>query len=505
MLQSNVRTSARTLARKLGLSAAVLLAVTALTALLYSLLHVNSATAGLAFLLLVLAVAARVGLAESLVASAACVVVYNYFFLPPIGTLTIQDPQNWVALIAFLAAAITASQLSAAARRKAEEATARELELRRLYDFSRALILGDSERPLSQQAIYCLTQLFGAKSAAIFDAIENRTWDQSLNRDGDHSRADRHWINEQRLADVARHSREWSDTQHQVRAVPIALGGKTYGSIAVSGGDELSNVGLQAIAQLIAIAMERARAQAQALWMEAARQNENLKSVLLDALAHEFKTPLTAMKAATSTLLTRPDVNSVESDLLTVVDEEADRLTQLVTDSIEMGRLASGRIHLQITSFSPSDVVTTAAQELRSLFDGRQLNIHASDDVPAMDGDRGLVGLALRQLLSNAVKYSVPGTPIDVSVAADGGFLVFGVLNDGPAIPEQEQGQIFEKFYRGRDVRGRVSGTGMGLSITREIIEAHGGKVWVQSRPGDRTGFFFMIPRLAAAGKETVA
>jgi two-component system sensor histidine kinase KdpD len=258
----------------------------------------------------------------------------------------------------------------------------------------------------------------------------------------------------------------------------------------------MSEVALQAISQLVAIALERTRAQELAARAEAARQNEQLKSTLLDALAHEFKTPLTSIKVAGTTLLSRNGIDEMEQDLLTVVDEETDHLTNLVTEAIELARFGSGPVKLHRELCSASELIASATARLQRLTEGRVLEVTIEQDLPAVVIDPRLSELALRQLLNNALRYSPPSSVIQVAAESQGDAIEIRVSNAGPGIPKAEQDLIFEKFYRGRDVRARVAGTGMGLSIAREIVEAHGGRVWLKSEPGKGAQFSLTVPTI---------
>ena len=252
---------------------------------------------------------------------------------------------------------------------------------------------------------------------------------------------------------------------------------------------------LEAVAQLVAIAMERARAQQKATLLEAARQNEQLKSTLLDALAHEFKTPLTSVKVATTTLLSRNVEKLLQAELLTIIDEEADRMTQLVNDSIELARIGSGPVALHRASYCVETLISSTIEELRPLLENRDLGIEVEPSLPMVDVDGKLTRLALRQVLNNAVKYSAPGTPVQVKAKrTQNRFVLLSVQNEGKAITKAEQALLFEKFYRGQEAKTRVPGTGLGLNITREIIQAQGGRIWVSSEPGFGVEFTFTLP-----------
>jgi two-component system, OmpR family, sensor histidine kinase KdpD len=448
--------------------------------------HVNSSTAAFSFLLLILALATRVGLKESIVASVASMLAYNFFFLPPIGRITIADPEDWVALFVFLATAITASHLSSSARRKAEEAASREQEVQRLYDFSRALMLREEQRTLADQVTQKVFELFGVPDVAFYDRETD-----SVRRIGQPESP----LNEDALRDVATTAQTWRKPESAALIVPVRLGGPCLGSLGVAGGNRISEVALHAIAQLLAIALERARAQEAAARVQASRQNEQLKSTLLDALAHEFKTPMTSIKAAATTVLSRNKLDEMERDLLKVVDEETDRLNNLVTEAIELARFGSAPVKLQRELCSANELISSATAQL-GLTEGRVIEVTVERDLPSVEIDRRLSELALRQLLNNALRYSPPSSVIQVTARNQGDAIVIGVYNAGPGIPKAEQALIFEKFYRGRDVRARVAGTGMGLAIAREIIEAHGGRIWVKSESGKGVQFSFTIPTI---------
>lgn len=461
------------------------LAVGAVTWLAFSGLHVNSSTAAFSYLLLILALAARAGLAESITASLASVVAYNYFFLPPVGTLTIADPENWVALVVFLVTAVTASQLSASARRQAKEADSREQEMHRMYEYSRALMLKDPDRTLASQATAKLTEIFGVSQACFYDADCDTATGSIGNVEP---------FTVDALRNVAHTGVPWSSDGSSAVAVPIALGGRRFGSLAVAGPAAPSTVALNSIAQLAAIAIETARAQQTATRMEAARQNEQLKSTLLDALAHEFKTPLTSIKAATSSLLPRPDLDNTSRELLTIVDEEADRLTSLVSDSIELAKIGTEPVSLSRSVCRADQLISAALSQLRLLIEDRPIELRLDNELPMLHIDRQLSELVLRQLIGNALKYSPPSSPIFLTAERDHNFALIRIRDAGAGIPRNEQEAIFEKFYRSPDARVRVAGTGMGLAIAREIIEAHGGRIWVESQPGEGAEFSFTLP-----------
>jgi two-component system, OmpR family, sensor histidine kinase KdpD len=475
-----IKSSAHNLLRLLGVLTAVLM----ITAFLFS-LHVNSATAGFIFLVFILALATRAKLSEAIAASFFSVAAYNFFFLPPVGTFTIADGQNWVALLAFIVTAVTASQLSANARQRAEEARERQEELERMYRFSRALMLGEEGLPFARQVLKQIFQCFGVKEASFYDRVTGCV-SASPETPAEFENAV--------LIGVAEKGESWRSASGAALVVPLKLGSASLGSLGIAGDAIPSEVAMSSIAQLVAIAIERARAQEISARAEASRESERLKATLLDALAHEFKTPLTSVKAATTTLLSSPLNPADQRELVTIMDGEADRMTRLVSDSIELARIGSAPISVKRQVHSAGEIVSSATDNLRGLLEDRKLRVNLHPDLPSVHVDVTMTELALRQILNNALKYSPPGSEITIDSRHERDFVLITVTDLGPGISPEEENKIFDKFYRGATVRQRVPGTGLGLSIAREIIESQGGAVLLKSEPGRGASFTLTLP-----------
>jgi two-component system sensor histidine kinase KdpD len=260
-------------------------------------------------------------------------------------------------------------------------------------------------------------------------------------------------------------------------------------------GVALSDSALQGLSNLVAIGLERLRVQEAASKAEAARQSDELKSTLLDALAHEFKTPLTSIKAASTALLSsnalRPEQ---QRELLSIVDEETDRLSVLVTEAIQMARIEAGRVILRRESHSVQELVESVLNKLRTVVEDRKIQVNIAAGLPPVWVDGELIEVALRQLIDNALKYSPAGSPVSLAAESKEGRVIVSVADHGPGIPEAEQSRIFEKFYRAEASRHQIPGAGLGLVIAREIIHAHGGEIWVDSKPGEGSIFEFSLP-----------
>jgi two-component system, OmpR family, sensor histidine kinase KdpD len=454
--------------------------VALITAFYTAILQVNPTTVALTYLIAILLVATW-GLAEAMTASIVAVLCFNFFFLPPVGTFTIADPQNWVAFVAFLVAALVASQLSGRAKRREVDAAARQRDLERLYALSRALLLSERGASTPNEIARHVAEAFELRSVGLYDQRSDAAaWagiDDRPDLDG-------------ALREVARRGASVSGALNSV-VIAIRLGGAPIGSIAV-GGRRLSDTVLQSIANLAAIGLERARAVEATTRAEAARENSELRATVLDALAHEFKTPLTAMKAASSDLLATDAVAGRSRELAAIIDEELDRLGSLVTDAVQMLRIDAGDFTVHPGAHRVAPLVAAALKRYEHHLDGHQVIERVPEDL-VVDVDRDLIGLALRQLLDNAIKYSPPTSTIEVAARGNGAAEI-AVRNSGVTIPEREQARIFERFYRGGHA-GQLPGTGMGLAIVQEIVKAHGGTLRVASAPDTGTTFTMLFPR----------
>jgi two-component system sensor histidine kinase KdpD len=447
----------------------------------------NTTTVAMTFLLATLAIAAAWGLREAIVASVAGMLCFNFFLLPPYYTLRIYDPQNWVALTTFLITAVVASQLSASAKRRADEATRRQQEMERLYDLSKTLMLVDNRSAAASQVSQRIAQVFENSGVAVFDRGTDQIYRTGSIQD----------VSDTKLRDSALQRMAFHDTN--IAILPLSLGGDPVGSLAVRGA-AISDTALQAIGNLAAIVMERAQAEELAARMEAARQNEAMKSMMLDALAHEFKTPLTSIKAAASSILDeRP---ATQQELVTIIEEESDRLDSLVSETIRMARIEGGDFRLDRRVCEGTDLINAALAKLRILIEDRDVRVEIEPDLPRVTADGELIELTIRQLLTNALKYANPDSPIVIRAAAKAGTIEISVQDFGPGIPAKDLSHIFEKYYR-VEGSGRVPGTGMGLAIAHDIVEAHGGRIWAESVEGSGSQFFFTLPAAAAGGRES--
>lgn len=344
--------------------------------------HVNPTTVALVLLLLVLFVATAWGPKPGILASLLGVACFNFFFLPPFGTFSIAEPENWIAFIAFVITAVTAGQLSARARQRAEEANAARREVERLYH-------------------------------ELQDSFERSS-------------------------------------------------------------------------------------QAKAL-----KQSERLKSALLDAVTHDLRTPLTAIKASATTLL--DDERSPRSgetrlgaegrrEMLEVIDEETDRLDRFIGGLMELARLEAGERQLRRQWNSPDEIIMAAMKRAEPRTRAHKIELWLDDELPSVNVDEAALVEVVYVLVDNAAKYSAPGSVIKVTAnAGDENQVRVTVADEGPGIPPELRERVFDKFFRAmRDGDQGKHGTGMGLAIARGIVEAHGGRIWIESGESGRGARFIV-------------
>jgi len=462
-----------------------LVTVVAITLFFRHARDVNQTTVALTFLLAILAVSAVWGMAVSVFMSVAAVLAFNYFFLPPVGTFTIADPQNWVALFAFLVTSIVGSQLSARIRKEADEAHQRRREIERLYRFSQKLLAEGNVIQLMNAIPNYIVESFEGGAAELFLPQKDKFYRSGFGAAH---------LDEEKMKAVFLRDEGVFDSQEGLYFIPVRMGVRPIASLGISG-SRLSRQTLDAVGSLVAIAIERARAVEKLGETEAERQGERLKSALLDSIAHDFRTPLTSIKAATTSLLGEEVSDRGQTrELLTIINEECDRLNRLVEEAAEMSRLEAGEFELDLAPTQIGDIIEAALGQCETALAGRKVEVNVSPNLPAVRADLKRIEDALVHLIDNANIYSPKEQPITISAELAGDCVATSVADRGPGIDDFEQGMIFDKFYRGKDQRYLVRGTGMGLPIAKAIITAHKGTISVTSQLGHGSVFSFTLP-----------
>lgn len=471
---------ARVVLRYVAMTAAALLVV-----LVYRrILHVNQTTVALTFLVMVQVTAFRWGLVYSVCLSLGCTLLYNYFFLPPIGSFTIADPQNWIALLAFLASAIFISKLSENERRQTALSEGRRSELERLYEFSNQLLMEENLHDVARNAPRVVASIFG------FDAVTLYLTENDSAYSSDPRRA---FVSVEELRAVARLPDAPRSRTAGVCIVPLLLGMRASGSIAMTKAAYSDGL-YDAIGGLLAIALERAAALDRFSRIEAAREGERLRSALLDSVTHELRTPLTAIRAAATSLLSQPSLGeSQRREMFAIVDEESARLDRLIGQAVEMAQLDTDGIEVRPRPQHLQEVIDMALDDCHALLRGRPVTVELPPDLPSVPLDRELIRRVLRHLLENAARYSPAGSPVHIGAALQTDRLLVSITDHGQGIDDAEQAYIFDKFYRGSRQR-LLHGTGMGLAIAKAILRAHSGGIEVSSHRDQGATFTFWVP-----------
>jgi two-component system sensor histidine kinase KdpD len=454
---------------------------------IYRLFALTSPTiVALTLLLFILLLAARWGLRFAVFASIAAAACLNYFFLPPTGTFTIADNRNWVALFAFWVAAIIASQLSNRIQTEARQAKARERELAMLFELSRALLQTDKVAELMEAIPGCVSSATRA-SDVIFYLDRGSQVFHSINVTPDQLRS----------IDIPA-AMQSMDVHTCVEdgwtILPVRTGIRPRGVLLIRG-ISASRETCESLARLISIGIDRAEALEEAARSEAAKESERLRMILLDSITHELRTPLTAIKASATTLLSSGQVSTDDQhDMLTVIDEEADRLNALIAQAVQMGQLEANDMRMQLAPCPVADLIQRSVQSCALSLSEHHLQISIRESCPDVIADGEWMEHAIANLLRNAAKYSPKGSTILVTAQPLDHCVSLSVADEGPGIDPDEKDMIFDRFYRGQRFRGRVSGTGLGLAICRAVVTAHHGTIDVQNQTGHGARFSVTLP-----------
>lgn len=476
-----------------------------LIAIVMKAIHVNNTTVALIFLLFIQVSASIGGLTPSIVAAIIATLCFNYFFLPPVGTFTISDPQNWVALSAFTITAVITSQLSSSAKNRAEDAEKRREDVWRLYELGRTIIATpDSETAIStiaRQVVdifkldYCSIYTPDKESklqrlvlAANTTDITSSIKPELLNQVAESA--------EVQLTDSNYYPSATEIVKNnKVAYIPLRIGIKVIGVMVVIA-NNLEGTTLEAIAGLVALALERARFLKEVSYTERLRESDKLKSALLASVSHNLRTPLTSIRTSIDSLIQNNIFSwpkETVNEFLSIINEETHRLSQTITNLLEMARIEAGELKVNKTWTTVSELFSNALQRCTIVLKDYDVKEEIPEDLPLVKIDSILLEEVLVSLLENAAKYSPVKSTICLSAKLENGHLIIGVIDQGRGIALEEQNKIFDKFYRAKST-DQPAGLGMGLAIARGIVEIHKGKIWVESDLGKGASFYFSLP-----------
>ncbi len=444
------------------------------------------ANVALLYLLPVMAAASLYGLRAGLFAGVASSLAYNFFFLPPTGTLTISNPENVVTIVVLLGVAFVTSQFAARTRAQADLAASSARQNAALAGFSRQLTTTANDEELMQSICAELARLFDARACVLMPSA-----------DGPELRAA--WPPEDRLEHMERAAAQWvmekgqpagrgSDTLtasdwlfYPMRTARGVLG--VAGLARDDGKDPVRAGQLPLLLSLIdqaALVLERMQLEDEMRDVAQLKERDRLRAALLSSVSHDLRTPLTAILAAAAEM--RDAAPAGMAELVDAVEGEARRLNRFVANLLDMARVEAGALRLAIEATDLTDAVAGAVQDTRRTLEGHDIRLDVSPGLPLVRVDPQLFHHILINLLDNAGRYAKPGTPILIAATRRAGELVLSILDEGPGLPEGREEQLFETFARFEGSDRTKGGTGLGLAIVKGFAEAMGLTVEASNR-----------------------
>jgi two-component system sensor histidine kinase KdpD len=499
----------------------------------------------LLYLLVILTLASTRGLYAAILASIVAFLSFDYFLVPPYYTFTVSKFDEWLALFVFLVTAIITSQLASALRHRAEQARLREHETRILYELVRATT---SEESLQQQLSIiahsvvdvfsswgvrdCEILLPDTKGKLIVQGSAKRPMDQVMLTSDEESTA--LWVMDQaqtvELHDVALASQNSTDyapraivrstankntIRRYIRMIPLEMGKKVHGVLCLFMED---NPRLLALERNLGVESERSNSQSAFFWtfvdqatsmidrarlrqeglqIEVLQRTDVLRAALLSSISHDLRTPLASIKASASSLL-QEDVQWSDEErrsFTLAIEREADRLNRLVANMLDMSRIEGGALKPEKEWYPIDELIHDVLGHMQPILLDRVVQTHIPDDLPPVQLDYLEIEQVLTNLVENAVRHTPSGTSIDVNAHIAGDQMIISVADRGPGIPPTDLERVFDKFYRvlGRTAE-RPTGSGLGLAVSKGLVEAHGGRIWAENREGGGAVFRFTLP-----------
>ena len=442
----------------------------------------------LLYLLIVVPIALLYGFWQAVIVSLSAVVVHSYFTTRQPQTNPAADPANTVTLLAFVLVALIVSRLSARVTGHAREAESWGGQMHDLYEFTRRTLQLNLHEEPGPQLAELVHEIFALEAVALFDADLHQVYQAGIwNKDP------------QELAQNVYYFETSDDDPEtgQGRRV-VRLGTVPVGSLVVRG--ETSPLTNNAIASLIAISFDRYRAFANESRIETERRTEQLRATVLDSLAHAYKTPLTAIRAASTGLGEMGHLSEGQAELVALIDEQTGLLSDLTTRLLTTARLDAGEVTIHATPVGVGALIEEVVDSLRDRLASMKVAIDLKNDNLTVCCDRQLMVMLLTQYIDNACKYSIFGTTITIRAVHTNAEVIFSVHSFGPVIPMADRERIFNRYYRSSTYSNRAAGTGIGLSVAKRVATIHGGYVWVTSDEIEGTTFFAAIPAVARKG-----
>jgi two-component system sensor histidine kinase KdpD len=445
--------------------------------------------AALLYLLVVVPTALLCGFWQAVIVSFTAVVAQSLFSARQPDLALAANPASSITLAVFVLVALTVSRLSSRVTEHAREVESRGGQVESLYEFTRRTLQMNLYMEPGQQLAELVHDIFDLEAVALFDADLHKVYQAG------------YWnVDPQEMAQNVYYF-ETTDDEPEIgigRRV-VRLGAVPIGSLVVRG--DTSPLTNNAIASLIAITFDRYRAFANESRIETERRTEQLRATVLDSLAHAYKTPLTAIRAASTGLTEMGRLSPGQSELVSLIDEQTGVLAELTTRLLTTARLDAGDVAIHLERVNAGTLVEEVVSSLKERLASMKAAIEIADEDLVLKCDRQLIVMLLTQYIDNACKYANFGTTITIRVLNAGAEAIFSVHSYGPVIPMADRERIFDRYYRSSGYANRAPGTGIGLSVAKRAAQIHGGYVWVTSDEQEGTTFFAAIP--LTAGKET--
>lgn len=482
------------------------LMVAAVTAAGTTLLHIlNLGNIALLFLLPVMAAASLFGLRTGLFAGLLSSLAYNFFFLPPTGTLTVSNPENVISIFVLLGVAAVTSQLTSRVRLQADLAATSARTNAALAGYLRQITTLNNAQEVARAACVEIGRLLGVR-AVLLELTSAGLTIQAASHEGvdleTMELAAAQWVNDTgQPAGRGTATLTASDWQFQ----PLFAGERVLGVLGLAredGRDPVRSDQLALLGSLIdqtALALERLRLEAEMRDLDAVRERDRLRAALLSSVSHDLRTPLTSVLVAAAELRRR-----INDPLLDTIESEAMRLNRFVANLLDMARVEAGALRLNLEPVDLTDAVGSAVHDTRRSIEGRPIKLEVAPDLPLVKVDPQLFHHCLLNLLDNAGRYGDPGSPITVRAERSYDALVLSVMDEGPGLPPGREREVFETFRRLEGSDRSAGGTGLGLAIVKGFAEAMGMTVSAGNRV-DRSGASFSIhfpERLLVRGPE---
>ncbi len=438
--------------------------------------------AALLYLLVVVLTALWCGFWQAVIVSLSAVVAQSWFTARHSELSMAANPTASVTLLVFVLVALTVSRLSSRVTNHAREAESRGGQMEDLYEFTRRTLQMDLHVEPGPQLAELVHEIFNLEAVAVFDADLHDVYTAGF------------WnVDPQEMAqNVYYFETSDDDPETGIGRRVVRLGTVPVGSLVVRGDTgPLTN---NAIASLIAITFDRYRAFANESRIETERRTEQLRATVLDSLAHAYKTPLTAIRAASTGLGEMGRLSAGQAELVGLIDEQAGLLGELTNRLLTTARLDAGEVAIHVASVSVGTLIEEVVAALKDRLASMKVAIEIEDESLVLSCDQQLMTMLLTQYIDNACKYANFGSTVTIRALAAGAEAIFSVHSFGPVIPMSDRERIFDRYYRSSTYADRAPGTGIGLSVAKRAAQIHGGYVWVTSDEEEGTTFFAAIP-----------